>query len=131
MILALKTDGPTTLIWLIEPGREVGEPNLRWESGRNLADEILAQLSKVLDSAHRSTLEISGIVIFSGPGSFTSLRIGHTVANALADSLQIPVVGQQGEAWVKAGLAALETAKAGVPALPFYGAEANVTRPKA
>ena len=131
MILALKTDGPTTLIWLIEPGRKVSAPTLTWESGRNLADEILVRLSQVLDAAHRSTLELSGILIFSGPGSFTSLRIGHTVANALADSLQIPVVGSRGEGWLVDGLVVIETATAGTPALPFYGAEANITKPKA
>lgn len=131
MILALKTDGPTTEMWLIEPGRKVDQPNLTWESGRNLADEILAKISGVLDAAHRSTLDLRGILIFSGPGSFTSLRIGHTVANALADSLQIPVVGARGDAWLSDGAKLLSETKPGHPALPFYGAEANITKPKA
>ena len=131
MILALKTDGPTTEMWLVEPGRGIDKPALVWESGRNLSDEILAKISGVLDVAHRSTLDIRGIVIFSGPGSFTSLRIGHTVANALADSLQIPVVGSRGDAWLEDGIKQAADAKPGHPALPFYGAEANITRPKA
>ncbi len=131
MILAIKTDGPITEMWLLAPSQTPAEASLVWESGRELSDELLTQISRLLNEGNHSTFDLSGIVVYSGPGSFTSLRIGHTVANALADSLSIPVVGVRGDDWLTSGIKALIKAKSGKPALPFYGAEANITRPKA
>jgi tRNA threonylcarbamoyladenosine biosynthesis protein TsaB len=129
MILALKTSDNTTGLWLYSPdGQAAAEHS--WESGRALADELLAQLLKFLEDNSASMSDLTGIIIYSGPGSFTSLRIGHTVANALADSLHIPVSGAQGDDWTKTALAALSGKSAGQPALPHYGAEANITKPK-
>ncbi len=128
MILALRTDSDTTQIALFSTG---SEPKLLaeevWESGRQLADELPGKLQDFLVSSSEA---LSGIIIFSGPGSFTSLRIGHTVANALADSLNIPVLGARGERWIQSGLKAIAASKPGSPALPFYGADANISKPK-
>jgi tRNA threonylcarbamoyladenosine biosynthesis protein TsaB len=125
MILALRPDGPTTHIGIL-PGKLI-----EWESQRRLADELLGRIRDLAKAQDKTINDLTGIVIYSGPGSFTSLRIGHTVANALAESLNIPIVGTQGDDWLEAGQKALSKAKAGEPVWPFYGAEANVTRPKA
>jgi hypothetical protein len=165
MILALKTADHTTQIWLAaDAGPFTPEPQLAWESGRQLADQLLERLTRLLADRHVNLRDLTGIVIFSGPGSFTSLRIGHTVANALADSLGIPVVGAPNPepksgapspqskpatqdpksahpgtpaaaiptdpAWLTAGRAALAAAVPGTPALPHYGSEAHITKPK-
>lgn len=138
MILALATPGRTTHAWLFaHDTAAAASAQLEWDSGRSLADELLGRLQAFLAGHHAGFTDLTGIIIFSGPGSFTSLRIGHTVANALADSLAIPVVGARnpsdqpdGDAWIAAGRAALVTAKPGIPALPHYGAEANITKPK-
>jgi hypothetical protein len=105
--------------------------HVEWESGRRLADGLLGRIAELLKSQDRVINDLTGIVILSGPGSFTSLRIGHTVANVLAESLLIPIVGGLGDDWLKEGLSRLSKATAGEPVWPFYGAEANVTRPKA
>jgi tRNA threonylcarbamoyladenosine biosynthesis protein TsaB len=125
MILALHTTGPTTELWLL-PSKE----HLEWESGRRLADELLGRIKGLLEKQGQTIPDLTGLIIFSGPGSFTSLRIGHTVANALAESLDIPIVGTRGDDWLEDGLAALPKTEPGQPVWPFYGAEANVTRPK-
>ena len=128
MILALETASPTTRLWLVD-GDVPMRPTAEWESGRELADGLLKWLVNTL-AAHKVELtDVAGFIIFSGPGSFTSLRIGHTVVNALADSLGVPVVGTMGESWVKQGVEALGSTDPGRPALPFYGAEANITKP--
>jgi tRNA threonylcarbamoyladenosine biosynthesis protein TsaB len=123
MILVLKTADHTTKAWLYKDGKVA--QSFDWESGRTLSDQLLARLQTLTDFKN-----LTGIVIFSGPGSFTSLRIGHTVANALADSLHIPVVGTSGDDWIAEGLKIVHSAKPGLPALPHYGAEANITKPK-
>jgi tRNA threonylcarbamoyladenosine biosynthesis protein TsaB len=96
-----------------------------------LSDELLSQIVAALKTHSNTLQDLTGVIIFSGPGSFTSLRIGHSVANALADSLAIPIVGTQGNNWLKSGLLQLQEAKPGQIALPHYGAEAHITRPKA
>jgi tRNA threonylcarbamoyl adenosine modification protein YeaZ len=126
MILALATSGSTTELWLRPDG-----PHVEWESGRRLADELLGRITELCKTQQQTINDLSGIVILSGPGSFTSLRIGHTVANALADSLNIPIVGATGDDWLAEGLRRLPETKPGQPVWPFYGAEANVTKPKA
>lgn len=129
MILALKTADFTTTLELYRPnGTTAGE--IHWESGRELSAQLLARIQELLHRSHAELQELTGIIVFSGPGSFTSLRIGHSVANALADSLALPVVGASGSQWQTDGLAALPKAKSGRPALPVYGAEAHITKPK-
>ena len=128
MILVLETGGATTHIYLYEDDKSSAQ--LEWESGRELSAQLLSRLTGFLAEKHIGLDDLSGIVIFSGPGSFTSLRIGHSVANALADSLAIPVVGADGDGWIRSGLSAVKTAQPGRPAMPNYGAEANITKPK-
>ena len=126
MILAIQTADSTTRLAIYDP-KNPARPadHIHWESGRQLADQLLDRITK-LTSGH----PLAGIIIFSGPGSFTSLRIGHTVANALADSLGIPVAGAAGDNWVQSAMHALESTPLGHPALPHYGADANITKPK-
>jgi tRNA threonylcarbamoyladenosine biosynthesis protein TsaB len=129
MILTIHTTGMTSSIGLIDAnGKELDAKT--WESGRDLSDQLLAEIKHLIEEQGSQLSDLTGIIIFSGPGSFTSLRIGHTVANALADGLNIAVVGAMGEDWVKDGLAELKVSSTKEPALPFYGAEANITKPK-
>jgi tRNA threonylcarbamoyladenosine biosynthesis protein TsaB len=129
MILALKTADFSTTLELYRPdGSLSGE--LHWESGRELSAQLLTRIQELLRGSQAQLRDLQGIIVFSGPGSFTSLRIGHSVANSLADSLAIPIVGAAGSHWQTDGLAALPKAKSGRPALPIYGAEAHITKPK-
>jgi tRNA threonylcarbamoyladenosine biosynthesis protein TsaB len=131
MILALKTSDDTAGLWLYaSPSDQKLVAELSWHSGRALADQLLIKIDDFVREYAGGMTELTGIIVFSGPGSFTSLRIGHTVANAMADSLNICVVGAGSEHWQRLGLEALSTARLGQPAFPVYGSEPNVTRPK-
>ena|SRR6266566_3980418 len=130
MILAIKTADFTTALTLLDVhGKTVQAAH--WESARRLADQLLEKIEQLLSDAKAVPPDLNGIIIFSGPGSFTSLRIGHSVANALADSLEIPIVGTSGDEWVQQGQEALKHAQPGRPTLPVYGADAHITMPKA
>jgi tRNA threonylcarbamoyladenosine biosynthesis protein TsaB len=131
MILALHAAGPVTYLWLIlDPQGKDPEYALEWESGRALSEQLLGKIVGFIESHHRKLTELTGIVVFSGPGSFTSLRIGHTTVNAIADSLNIPVVGARGDNWRAEALERLGKAKLNLPILPYYGSEAHITKPK-
>ncbi|HUD11720.1 MAG TPA: tRNA (adenosine(37)-N6)-threonylcarbamoyltransferase complex dimerization subunit type 1 TsaB [Candidatus Saccharimonadia bacterium] len=131
MILALETAGSVTHLWLFADAGHIEDAyQMTWESGRELSDQLLGRINSFVQTHRRGLKDLSGIVIFRGPGSFTSLRIGHATANALADSLEIPVVGARGEQWLEQATQKLGTAKIGVPAVPHYGSEAHITKPK-
>ena len=131
MILVLKASGSVTKMWLF---KSVTSPSpaaeLTWASDRFLADQLLGRISDFTREHSSGLSGLTGILLYSGPGSFTSLRIGHATANALADSLAIPVASETGEDWIKAGLAKLASSSPGHAAMPFYGADANISKPK-
>lgn len=55
-------------------------------------NEELSQLTqRVLQEAGLTTQNLSGLVLGSGPGSFTGLRIGYSFAKGLALALRLPV----------------------------------------
>ncbi len=127
MILGLNTSTPTCAMFLMnETWRDYG-----WEAGRNLADELLGRIERAITSEGGKSLEnLSGIIVYKGPGSYTGLRIGLTVANTLAQSLQLPIVGVTGEAWLEDGYRQLQQAHNDGIVMPVYGGQPNITTPR-
>lgn len=52
---------------------------------------LLPLIFKLLQTTNSKLQSIKGIEVDTGPGSFTGLRVGVSVANALGFSLNIPV----------------------------------------
>ena len=128
MILAIRTDKPEAELYLISNGKVASE--IKWEAHRELADTLLIKINELLKSKNISQQYIKGIIMHTGEGSFTGLRIGTTVANAMAYSLSIPIVAVKGGEWIKSGLVAIGSAKVGDLVVPEYNAEPNITKPK-
>ena len=124
-ILALRTDGPSTHIAIFNDKSLLHE--LHWESGRELARDVLGKIIDVCRSASLDIGGLDGVVCFSGPGSFTSLRIGITVANTLAYSQDIPIVASVGELWAQDGIENLLAGKNSKIVIPEYGSEPHIT----
>ena len=101
-----------------------------WAAERNLARDMLAYLHDRLAENGASFVDISGIGVFRGPGSFTGLRIGLAVLNTIAHEQRIPIVGVTGDAWREECLERLQNGRNDEIVLPEYGAEARVTKPR-
>lgn len=56
---------------------------------------LLPLIEKLLKVQKLEYPDLKGIEVETGPGSFTGLRVGLSVANALAYSLNIPVNGKK------------------------------------
>ena len=67
-----------------------------WESGHEMAEKIFTFIHGKLQENQSAWQDISEITFMSGPGSFTGLRIGAAIVNALADQLQIPLYDHHG-----------------------------------
>jgi tRNA threonylcarbamoyladenosine biosynthesis protein TsaB len=90
-ILAIDTATRTASIALYDGERVRGEET--WHSKRNHTVELMPSLVRLLDRQGVSPQELTGVVVALGPGSFTGLRIGLSVAKGLALALEIPLVG--------------------------------------
>ena len=127
VILFLKTDQADCYIELRQAERQ---QQFSWQAGRNLSDGLLRFLQQCLKEFGAEWADLSGVVVFRGPGSYTSLRIGLTVANTMANSLQIPIVGVEGEQWQADGLARLTAGEDDKIVLPIYLQPVHITQPK-
>jgi len=150
IILTLRTDRPEAELALYE--NEVELAKLTWQAHRQLADTIHLKLQELLISVKASRLdlsservkystcerykssnsinEIQGIVCFKGPGSFTGLRIGLSVANALAHGNDLPIVARSGKDWLVGGISDLLSGQNDHLALPEYDRPAATSNPK-
>ena len=109
MKLYLDTSTPTTIL-------KLDNKTYEWDSGRELAEKLLAFIHEKLQENSADWKDISEITFMSGPGSFTGLRIGAAVVNTLASELNIPLYDHHG--------------KQHKIILPDYGRGANITAPK-
>src|SRR5882672_10427964 len=102
LTLTIRTDKPEAEIGLYKSQQKLAYH--RWLADRQLAETIHQRLDKLLKGQKLELENIEAIVAFQGPGSFTGLRIGISVANALAMALDIPIVATNGETWLEQGL---------------------------
>jgi tRNA threonylcarbamoyladenosine biosynthesis protein TsaB len=142
MILVIDTANKEAFIGLWKNNSWVGQET--FTAGRELNSLILQKLQETFQhSAECWNVDgpnfnlLSGIIVNSGPGSFTGLRIGISVANTIAYSKNIPIVGVEAgengsEYLLQKGLKMLESAGSHFKEsiVPQYGAEPNITTPK-
>ena len=101
-----------------------------YEAERQLAENINSAIKELLDKSDKNMSMLKGIGVFSGPGSFTSLRIIHSVANALAYGLKLPIVAANGSNWQAKALKMLGEGQNQKLVLPEYGAPVHITKPR-
>lgn len=128
LILTIRTDRPEAELGVYQDEKELAYT--KWQAHLELSKTIHKELDKILNKSSKSLDDVQGIVCFKGPGSFTGLRIGLSVANALAYARDIPIVASSGKNWIEAGIQALAKAKNDKIALPKYGSQPYITPPR-
>lgn len=132
-VLAIRTDKPEAELCLYSvkgPSFHTAKSEIKWLAHRRLAETIHGQIAKLLNKSSISLEDISGVICFKGPGSFTGLRIGLSVANTLAYALNLPIVATKGEKWFELGIKQLIAGRNEYIVTPFYGRPANTTKPR-
>ncbi len=82
-ILAINTASSITSIALFQQESKVLLKEKSWKSEKNEAEKILPEIEKLLGKGKNFT-NITEIYVIKGPGSFTGLRIGISIANTIA-----------------------------------------------
>jgi tRNA threonylcarbamoyladenosine biosynthesis protein TsaB len=127
LTLTIRTDKPEAELGLFDGTMKLAYST--WRAHRELAETIHGKIKELLESQNHGLDDLQGVAVFKGPGSFTGLRIGISVANTLADSLGIPIVSETGEDWIGRACARLGEGGNERIALPEYGAEPKTTKP--
>lgn len=126
MILTIRTDKPEAEIGIFGINGEKFAYD-KWQAHRELGSTLNERIEVFLQAADVDWSEITKIVFYEGPGSFTGLRIGASVANALAYSYSVPIVGSGGDDWINKGISIKSEVKY---VTPEYGGEVYITKQK-
>jgi tRNA threonylcarbamoyladenosine biosynthesis protein TsaB len=90
-ILAIDTSNYVLGISLIDQDQVIGEyiTNLK----TNHSVRVMPAIEYLMKECEIIPADLTKIIVAKGPGSYTGVRIGVTIAKSLAWSLQIPLVG--------------------------------------
>ena len=85
-----------------------------WIVGRTHGEQLLPAIGRLHGEANLHRSRIRGVIVGTGPGAFTGLRVGIATAKALAHELGVPIVG------VSTGEALLHAANGGAGRSPNH-----------
>lgn len=92
-LLGIDTCGPTGSVALARlRGEDVEIAEQRELEGRTYSATLGAAVREVLATHSLELSSVSALVVVSGPGSFTGVRVGLSAAKGLAEGAGIPVV---------------------------------------
>ena len=100
------------------------------------AEKLLPAIDSLLKESESTLKDLAGIIVVSGPGGFTALRIGVITANTLAYTLAVPLAGvklsefSNFDKLAKVGLRRLKKSNKQSLILPYYGRPPHITKPK-
>lgn len=127
MILLLDTSAPLCKLTVIDGAQQFP---YEWQADRQLAKGLLGFIVDTLAKHDLAIEDLLGIGVFRGPGSFTGLRIGATVANTIASGAGIPIVGETTDGWQSRVVERLNNGDDEKIVLPLYDRPANITQPR-
>ena len=86
LTLAFDTATSFASVALVQDGKLLGESSSR-------AVAVLDDVDDLFHDARCAKTELNALVVGTGPGSFTGMRLGLATARALAFALEVPVAG--------------------------------------
>ena len=89
-----------------------------WAAGRTHGAQLLPAIGRLIGENNLRRSRIAGVIVGTGPGAFTGLRVGIATAKALAHELGVPIVGVSTGSALLAASGAGERAVLLVPAGP-------------
>ncbi len=89
-ILYLDTTSSFLYTAILEDNKVIAE--VKEELGNNLSDYTLPRIEGMMKIKNISVDEIGKIIAVNGPGSFTGIRIGLTIAKTMAWAKNIPII---------------------------------------
>ncbi len=113
-------------------GKKKWEKRIAAKNGQR--GDVLGAIDALLASKKKTASQLMGVVVVAGPGQFSHLRTGISIANAFGWALGIPVIGinldqfSSDEELVAKSLAMLKKKKKFSPIMPVYGKEPNITK---
>ncbi len=128
IVLGIRTDKPEAELYIYD-GEQI-KALQKWQAHRQLSDTIFTKLDELLEESELHVADVEGIAVYAGPGSFTGLRIGHSFANTLSYTQNIPVTATNGQKWLQDALEKLRPMQGKQVVRPIYGSEARTTKPR-
>ncbi|HUQ78777.1 MAG TPA: tRNA (adenosine(37)-N6)-threonylcarbamoyltransferase complex dimerization subunit type 1 TsaB [Patescibacteria group bacterium] len=89
-----------------------------WSAGRTHGAQLLPAIGRLTGAHDLDRSRIAGVIVGTGPGAFTGLRVGIATAKALAHELGVPIAGVSTGAALLAASGAGDRAVLLVPAGP-------------
>lgn len=91
MLIAIDTATTYASLALHDGFRVLAE--YTWTAPRRHTVELPPRLATTMNQLNVQTERLSGVTVTRGPGSFTGLRVGMSIAKGLALSRNIPIIG--------------------------------------
>ena len=89
-LLGIEASGLTSAVCISREDQLLGAISLNL---KNIHSRKLSAITReLLDHINLKFTDLSGIILSAGPGSFTGLRIGYSLAKGLAHPLNLPIV---------------------------------------
>jgi tRNA threonylcarbamoyl adenosine modification protein YeaZ len=136
MILFIDTSQDKTIIALGKDERIISRKI--WQTRYQQSETLLPAINQLLKKNRFSLKNLTSLIVNSGPGSYTGLRVGIATANALSFGLKIPLIEIKNIQ--KMGMRKLfeigskrlknKKFKVGDIVIPFYGKKPQITKSK-
>ena len=91
MMLTIDTSGARSGLAITQDQRVLAE--LQWESGRRHSEQVLPQIDDLCRLVAVAPQDFRHIVVALGPGSWSGIRVGISIAKGLALGTEAPIIG--------------------------------------